>query len=138
MTLIGGIEVPEKGVKIIHRPDHIVNLIHDLPDSKHIFHMLEIYKASELPGKMMYRDKKAGLYMILVYRYPKWMEPEEADNPSQIALFVSSSLAALIKFFYIWFNKEDQVERKNILFEIQNLLYEHQKIEREENSRAHL
>jgi len=138
MTLLGGIEVPKEGVKVIHNPDHIVNLIHDLPDNKHIFHMLEIYKASGLPGKMMYRDKTAGLYMILVYRYPKWMEPEEVDNPSQIALFVSSSLSALIKFFYIWFNKEDQVKRKNILFEIQNLLYEHQKIEREENSRAHL
>lgn len=131
MTIIGGIEVPKEGVKILHDPEKIINLLHDLPNSSTIFHMLEIYKADGRPGKMLYRNNDAKMYMLLLYRYPKWMEPEGITNPSETMLFIASNLAAFIKYFYIWFNHEEEGDRKNIIFEIQDLLYEHQKLEQE-------
>ena len=131
MTLIGGIEIPETGVKILHDPEKIINLLYDLQSSEAIFQMLEIYKADGRPGKMIYRNNDAKMYMLLLYRYPKWMEPEKITNPSEVVLFLASNLAAFIKYFYIWFNKEEDVSRKNILFEIQDLLYEHQRLEKE-------
>ena len=137
MTIIGGIEVPKTGVKILHDPEKLINLLHDLPDSAIIFDMLEIFKTSEKTGKMIYRHPNKETYMILLYKYPKWMEPEEVTNPSEIVLFLSSSLSELIKFFYFWFNKEEDANRKTIIYEISNLLYEHQRLEKEEKIQPH-
>lgn len=136
MTLIGGIEIPKEGVKVVHDPEKVVNLLCDLPNSDTIFQMLEIYKEDGRPGKMIFRHKGVQMYMILLYRYPKWMEPEEVTNPSELVLFIAPTLNDFTKFFFFWFNREDENERKTVLFEIQDLIYEHLKIEKEEEIRS--
>ncbi len=135
MTTIGDITIPETEVRVIHNPEKVINLICDLPDGKTLLHMLEIVKTGGEPGKMMYRHPKLKMYMLLLYRYPKWMEPEDVTNTSEIVIFVASKLSGLIKFFYIWFNKEQDHDHKTILFEVNDLLYEHQRLERERSLR---
>lgn len=131
MTIIGDVAIPETGVRVINDPDKIINLLCDLPDNEYILQMLDIFKEDGRPGKMFYRHVKEKMYMLLLYKSPKWMEPKEVYNPSGILIFVASSLSSFIKFFHIWFNKEEDSARKNILFDVQDMLYEHLKLEKE-------
>ncbi|HDY67507.1 hypothetical protein LCGC14_2015390 [marine sediment metagenome] len=130
MTIIGGIEIPEKGVKVIHEPGKVINILCDLPNSSDLLHMLEIFKEDGRAGKMLYRHAKVKMYMLLLFKHPAWMSPDEEPNPTGLILFVASSLEAFIKYFYIWFNNEKDNDRMNIIFEIQDMLYEHQKIDK--------
>ena len=131
MTVIGGIEIPEKGVKSTFDPKAIIDFLVELDHSQTIFQMLEINKASQHPGKMLYRHSDKKMYMLLLYKYPKWMDRKESENPSEVALFISAKLSELIKYFYMRFNTETEIERKNIIFEVQDMLYEYQKLEKE-------
>ena len=131
MTFIGDIAVPETGVRVINDPGKVINFLCDLPDNKYVFQLLKVFKEDGRPGKMIYRHHNVKMYMILLWKFPQWMEPEGTDNPAEVMLFVASSLPSFIKFFHLWFNKEQDNDHKNVIFDIQDMLYEHQKLEKE-------
>lgn len=132
MKCLGNIEVPIAGVKIVRDPNDVINVLCDLPHRSYLLHFLE---KSNVPAMFIQRIKYNEAYALILYRYPQWMDEDLPPNESLVMIFLASTLGAMIGFVYLWFNRETDLARKNVIFDIQNLLYERQRIEKEESKK---